>query len=217
MEMRKTYKVVIADDQELIRDCIKKYIEEDSEIEVVDCVENGKLAFEVCKKYKVDVVLMDMVMPDYDGITATKKIIELNKNIKVLILTSFPDSSQLVDAVKIGVSGYITKDSSAKDMIMSIKNTANGNLVFEKSVFDGILKNIMEEKKSEPDIFQDLNENEFAVLSILAIEGADNKDIAAKTYLSESTVRSIISKLMNKYGLTKRTQLAVFALKNGLS
>jgi len=141
----------------------------------------------------------------------------LNKNIKVLILTSFPDSSQLVEAVKIGISGYITKDSSAKDMIMSIKNTVNGNLVFEKSVFDGILKNIMEDNKPETDVFHDLNENELAVLRVLVRDGSENKDISEKVYLSEGTVRSIISRLMNKYGLSKRTQLALFALKNGLS
>lgn len=217
MNSGKKYRVVIADDHELVRDCIKNYLDEDPEIEVVACAENGKVAVEVCRKYKVDVVLMDMVMPVCDGITATKMIMDLNKDIKVLILTSFPDSSQLVEAVKIGISGYITKDSSAKDMITSIKNTVNGKLVFEKGVFDGIIKNIMENNKPETDVFHDLNENELAVLRILVKDGSDNKEISEKVYLSEGTVRSIISRLMKKYGLSKRTQLALFALKNGLS
>ena len=217
METNNTYNVLIADDHKLVRDCVKKYLENDAEIKVVACVENGKLAVDMCKLHKIDVVLMDMVMPECDGITASKEIVALNKNIKILILTSIPDGSKLIEATKCGVSGFITKDSSASDMILSIKNAANGKMVFEKSVFDGIINKIEDVKKPSVNIFSDLSEVELLVLKILSNEGLDNKEIAKKAFISESTVRSILSKLMKKYGISKRTQLVLFALKNGLA
>lgn len=217
METKNTYNILIADDHKLVRDCIKKYIEGDPEIKVVACVENGKLAVDMCKLHNIDVVLMDIVMPECDGITATKAIASLNKNIKILILTSIPDGSKLIEATKCGASGFITKDSPASDMILSIKNAANGKLVFEKSVFDGILNKLENIKNPDVNMFSDLSEVELLVLKILANEGLDNKEIAQKAFISESTVRSILSKLMKKYGINKRTQLVLFALKNGLA
>jgi len=216
MEVIKVYKVVIAEDKELIRDCIRKYLEADQEIEVVASVGNGMLAVDACRSNKVDVVLMDMVMPECNGIEATKMIMELDKDIKVLILTAFPDRLKLIEAAKAGASGYLIKDSPAKTMILSIKNAVNGILAFEKGVFDGILNSITEDNKPNSDIFSDLSENEINVLRILAEDGLDNKVIAQKLFLSEGTVKSIISKLMKKYSFNSRTQLALFALKNGL-
>lgn len=216
MEVEKVYNVVIAEDKELIRDCITKYLEADPEIKVVTGVGNGKLAVDACRSHKVDVVLMDMVMPECGGIEATKMIMELNKNIKVLILTAFPDKLKLIEAARAGASGYIIKDSPAKAMILSIKNAVNGILAFEKGVFDGVLNNIVENNNPDTNFFCDLNENEIAVLRVLAEDGLDNKEIAQKLYFSEGTVKSIISRLIKKYDLNSRTQLALFALKNGL-
>jgi len=207
--------VLIAEDQKLIRELIHEHLAKDPEIEVVDCVENGKLAVEVCRKYRIDVVLMDLMMPICDGIEATRKIVEYDKNIKVLVLTSLINDEKFMEATKAGACGYIIKDSSAEDIINSIKIANSNKCVFEYNFFLNSLEGMSKDLKDE-EFFNDLNKNELEILKLLACDGCDNKKIAKSLFISEGTVRSIVSKLLKKYDLNSRTQLAVFALKKGL-
>lgn len=213
--IKKKCRVLIAEDQKLIRELIYEYITKDPEIEVVDCVENGKLAVEVCRKCRIDVVLMDLMMPLCDGIEATKKIMEYDKNIKVLVLTSLINDDKCIEATKAGACGYIIKDSSAEDIINSIKIANSNKCVFEYNFLTNTMGGMSKDLKDE-NFFNDLNKNELETLKLLACDGCDNKEIAKNLFISEGTVRSIVSKLLKKYDLNSRTQLAVFALKKGL-
>ncbi len=208
------YNVVIADDHPIVREGLKLILETDSEIKVVACVENGLLAYRACKSHKVDVVLMDIVMPELDGIEATKMIQELNNDTKILILTSIPDGEKIKEAFNINVYGYILKDADPNDIIRSVKNTANGIISIKKSVLDEFLNNSIQPKQVSDFYFEDLSRYEREILNLIA-NGLENKEIAEKLHLSPGTVKVTITNLLVKYELKNRTQLAVFAIKNG--
>ncbi|KNY26116.1 response regulator transcription factor [Pseudobacteroides cellulosolvens] len=214
MEDSKLYKVVIADDHLIVLNGIKRILECDSEIEIVACAQNGTLAYNACRDFQVDIVLLDLVMPLCDGIEAAKMIKSLDKDIKILILTSIPDSTKVIEAVKIGINGYILKDSAPEDLIFSVKNAVNGKKVFDKIIFDKLIDN-MATLDVTHNLFVDLSETEYKVLDLIA-NGLENKEIADALFISPSTVRGVVSTLLLKYNVKNRTQLAIFATKNGL-
>lgn len=203
-------KVLIVDDDALIRDSLKIILDLEEDIEVVGCAKNGQEAFEFCKNNDVDVVLMDIRMPVCDGVLGTKMIKELNKNIKILILTTFMDDEYIYQALKNGAEGYILKNQSSDSIIESLRAVFKGNVVFEREVAK-VLTRIKPKKKSYDDY--GLTEKEFQILKYIG-EGLSNKEISQKLYLSEGTVRNYITTLLDKLNLRDRTQLAIFYIKN---
>jgi DNA-binding NarL/FixJ family response regulator len=208
------YNVVIADDHPVVCEGLKLILESDPEIKVIACVENGLLAYNACKNHQIDVVLMDIVMPELDGIEAAKMIQELNNDTKILILTSIPDGQKIKEALNSNVHGYILKDADPKDIIRSVKNTANGIISIKQSILDEFLNNCVQTKESNGVYFEDLSQHEREILSLIA-NGYENKEIAEELHLSSGTVKVTITNLLVKYNLKNRTQLAVFAIKNG--
>lgn len=203
-------KVLIVDDDALIRDSLKIILDLEEDIEVVGCAKNGQEAFEFCKNNDVDVVLMDIRMPVCDGVLGTKMIKELNKSIKILILTTFMDDEYIYQALKNGAEGYILKNQSSDSIIESLRAVFKGNVVFEREVAK-VLTRIKPKKKSYDDY--GLTEKEFQILKYIG-EGLSNKEISQKLYLSEGTVRNYITTLLDKLNLRDRTQLAIFYIKN---
>ena len=214
MKCRQLYNVVIADDHPIVREGLKLILESDPEMKVISCVENGLLAYETCKNHQIDVVLMDIIMPELDGIEASKMIHELNNDTKILILTSIPDGQKIKEAFNNNIHGYILKDADPKDIIRSVKNTANGIISVNQSVLDEFLTNSVQTKQANDFYFEDLSKYEREILSLIA-NGLENKEIAEKLHLSSGTVKVTITNLLVKYDLKNRTQLAVFAVKNG--
>jgi DNA-binding NarL/FixJ family response regulator len=203
-------KILIVDDDALIRDSLKIILGLEEDIEVVGCVKNGQEAFEFCKNNDVDVILMDIRMPVCDGVLGTKMIKGLNKNIKILILTTFMDDEYVYQALKYGAEGYLLKSQSTDSIIESIRAIFKGNVVFEKEVAK-VLTQIKPKKKSYEDY--GITEKEFQILKCIG-EGLSNKEIAIKLFLSEGTVRNYITSLLDKLNLRDRTQLAIFYIKN---
>ncbi len=206
-------KVLIADDIQILRQGLEAVFSLDSEIKVVGQASNGKEAFEICIKHSPDVVLMDMRMPDYDGEYGTRQIKAHFPSIKVLVLTTFDDSETVRKAVACGADGYILKEMENEKIISAVKTVHSGINVFGASVFSSI-KQTMNAPSPSAASFE-LTERDKELMTLIC-DGCDNKEIAARLFLAEGTVRNNISRLLEKLGLKDRTQLAVFAVKNNL-
>ncbi|WP_125153528.1 response regulator transcription factor [Clostridium rectalis] len=204
-------KIVIADDDGLIRDSLKLILELEGDIKVIGTVSNGNEAIEFCRKNEADIVLMDVRMPILDGVLATKEIKKENPSIKVIILTTFKDDEYIAQAIKNGAEGYILKNQSSDNIINSIRTVYNGNGVFQSEILNSIMGMIGENKKTEEKIL--LTEREFQVLKLIG-QGLSNREISKKLYLSEGTIRNYVTNLLEKLQLRDRTQLAIYFLKN---
>jgi DNA-binding NarL/FixJ family response regulator len=206
-------KIAIIDDQFILREGLKYIIESDSEIEVVGCATNGREALELCEQYKPDLVLMDIIMPEVDGVEATRLIKEkYGAQIKVVILTTFSDDEHIVRAIANGADGFILKDIQPADLFRTIKSTVAGLSIIE----EGSLSSVVKKLKTNREIPRiDLTDREKSVLRLI-VEGKDNKEIALELYLTEGSVRNIVSGILRKLDLRDRIQLAIFAVKNEL-
>lgn len=206
-------KVLIADDVQILRRGLEAVLSTDGEIKVIGEAANGKEALEMCIKHSPDVVLMDMRMPEYDGEYGTRQIKTHFPDIKVLVLTTFDDSETVQKAVACGADGYILKEMENEKIINAIKTVNSGINVFGATVFSSIKQTMPVSQPSAASF--ELSERERELMTLIC-DGCDNKEIAARLFLAEGTVRNNISKLLEKLGLKDRTQLAVFAVKNNL-
>ncbi|NSB12352.1 response regulator [Clostridium beijerinckii] len=215
-------RVIIAEDQKLLRESFKNIIENNSDIKVVACATNGNEAYDLCKEYMPDVVLMDLSMPICNGTDATKLIKAELPSVKVLVLTASNDKSDVTDAISNGADGYILKDISTEELILSIKSTSLGLGIITKDILSPMILNLRKENKKAKKKIIDINginisltERELKIVSMI-VDGKDNKEIASSLFIAEGTVKNIITEIISKLSLRDRTQLAVYAVKNGL-
>ncbi|MFJ5716259.1 response regulator [Neobacillus sp. NPDC093127] len=204
-------KVLIVDDDALIRDGLKILIELENDFEVTGTASNGQEAFEMCQKQRPDLVLMDIRMPVMDGVLGTKLIKQHFNTIKVVILTTFKDDDYIKEAIRSGAEGYILKNQPADSIIESLRAVGKGNTVFQREVVSALSTMLKDEKK--PPVKLGLSGREQEILGLIA-EGLSNKEIAERIYLSEGTIRNYTTVLLEKLKLRDRTQLAIFYLKN---
>ncbi|WP_160683482.1 response regulator transcription factor [Clostridium sp. C2-6-12] len=214
--------VIIAEDQKLLRESFKNIIENNSDIKVVACATNGKEAYDLCKEYKPDVVLMDLSMPICNGTEATKLIKTDFPSIKVLILTASNDKVDVTEAIINGADGYVLKNIGTEELILSIKSTSLGLGIVDKDLLEPVVLNLNKENKKTGNIIVDvsginvsLTERELSIVSMI-VEGKDNKEIGASLFIAEGTVKNIITEIISKLQLKDRTQLAVYAVRNEL-
>ncbi|KGM95715.1 response regulator transcription factor [Clostridium botulinum] len=204
-------KIIIADDDGLIRDSLKLILELQDDIEVVATAENGEEVINFCTQYSPDIVLMDIRMPILDGVLATKEIKNQQKDIKIIILTTFKDDEYIAEAIKNGAEGYILKNQDSDSIIECLRTVYNGNGVFQRDILNSLM--CMIRNKKTPSNKVNLTEREFEILALIG-EGLSNKEISKKVYLSEGTIRNYITNLLQKLQLRDRTQLAIYYLKN---
>jgi len=202
-------KVLIVDDDALIRDSLKMIIDLDKELSVVGTSTNGNEAFMFCLKTEVDVVLMDIRMPICDGIIGTKKIKEVFQNIKILILTTFQDDHYIYQALKNGAHGYMLKNTPSDKIKEMIKLVYSGTVLIHHEIAGKLTGMLNEEKDLST---YDLTNREIEMIKLVS-EGLSNKEISEKLFLGESTVKNYISNILFKLELRDRTQLAIFYLK----
>ena len=209
-------KIVIVDDEELIREGLKIILAGYEDIEVLGTCSDGKEVYEFCKENDVDVVLMDIRMGENDGVLGTKLVKSLDKDIKVLVLTTFKDSEYIKDVLKEGASGYLLKDSSYDLIHGGIKAAYEGNIVVHPNVISKLMVKEEEEKQSwNTKELKEITERERKIIVEIA-KGLSNKEISEKFFLSEGTIKNNISNILSKLGLRDRTQIAIFAFKNNL-
>ncbi|NLW41322.1 MAG: response regulator transcription factor [Tissierellia bacterium] len=197
--------IIIIDDDPLVVESLKTIIEANG-IEILAVGYNGHQAVELYEKYKPDLMLMDIRMERLNGLDATREILKIDPEARILLITTFQDDEYIGSALSLGCKGYILKQN-IKGIIPAINAVYSGNLVFDSKIVSNIKK-----YSKRDNIDTDLSERELDILLLVA-EGLNNKEIAEKLYLSEGTVRNYISNMLDKLGLRDRTQLAVYYYK----
>ena len=209
-------RVLICDDQDIVRDGLELLLKLESDIEVVGIATDGSEAVEMVEKEKPDLVLMDLKMPVMNGVDATREIKAKWPNIKVLVLTTYGTDEWVFDAIRAGASGYLLKDASREGVLSAIRGTMEGKTYVDPSIAGKLLNEVSGSKKKPATLITGkLTEREVEVLTLLA-RGLSNEDIAKQLFLSEGTVRNHISSVVSKFGVSDRTQAALIAVQHGL-
>jgi DNA-binding NarL/FixJ family response regulator len=208
-------RVVLADDQPLVRTGLRMILSAESDIEVVGEAANGFEAIDLCASTKPDVVLMDVRMPELDGISATRQIASLDAPPRVLVLTTFDLDEVVYDALRAGASGFLLKDAPEERLTTAIRVVADGGSLFAPSVTRRLIEEFARRApKSEADL-SSLTERENEVLRLVA-RGLSNAEIGSTLFVSENTVKTHVARVLMKLGVRDRVQAVVLAYESGL-
>jgi len=211
--MDKPIRILIADDHHLVRQGIEALLTVKGGIDVVGLAEDGVQAVELASSLRPDIILMDLMMPNKNGIEATRDIKAENPDARILIITSFAEDDNVYKAVKAGALGFLLKDSSPQELMQAIHDVCQGRM----SLHPRIASKLMEELNRPLDgkiTEEPLTDREFEVL-ILVAKGLSNQDIADKLVVSERTIGAHVSNILGKLHLANRTQAALYALREG--
>jgi len=209
------YRIVVADDHELIREGIKKLLELEDKFKIVGEASNGEEIIEVFNLFKPDLVILDINMPDKSGLEVLKIIKENKTDIKVVLLTINSDKKSLATAIESGANGYILKDSDPGELSEILLNIIDGETYIDKRLVNSLVdiyKHSNDELKSK---FHDLTEREKEVLYYLS-NGHTNKEISKKIFISEKTVKNYVTNIYSKLNVTNRVKAALFAIENDI-
>jgi NarL family two-component system response regulator LiaR len=213
--MTSSIRVLVADDHAIVRKGIRALLATEPDIEVVGEAENGREAVTEAERLQPDVILMDLVMPEVDGIEAIRRITGRQPEARILVLTSFAADDKVFPAIKAGALGYLLKDSGPEELVQAIHQVYRG----ESSLHPTIARKLLHElsRPSErPPTPEPLTEREVEVLRLVA-RGQSNQEIADQLVISEATVRTHVSNILGKLHLASRTQAALYALREGLA
>jgi NarL family two-component system response regulator LiaR len=208
--------VVIVDDHGIVRKGLQTYLNLMDDITVVAEAGNGVEALAQVRRHTPDVVLMDLVMPEMDGIEATRRIRQLSPSTKVIVLSSFTDDEKVFSAIKAGAIGYLLKDISPEDLASAIRAVMRGKTQLHPDIAQKLMKQFIDPKDPNEVISEDLTPREIEVLRLLA-QGMSNAELANALYISEKTVKTHVSNILGKLNLNDRTQAAIYAYKHGLA
>ena len=209
-------KILLCDDQAVIRDGMEMLLQLEKDFQMVGSAQDGFEAVELAAKTQPDLILMDLKMPGMNGIEATREIRKKFPNIKILVLTTYDDDEWVFDAIRAGASGYLLKDTPRQKIIEAIRGTVDGKSFVDPAVEGKLLNQVASNQTQPASILEDkLTERELDVLRLLA-KGMTNTDIAGTLHLSEGTVRNHVSAILEKLGVSDRTQAAVIAIQHGL-
>lgn len=215
-------KILIADDQDLIRESLKIVLDLNKDMDVIGTAENGLKVLELLKKGLPDVILMDVRMPEMDGVLCTKTVKEKYPGVKIIILTTFDDDEYVFYALKYGASGYLLKGCSVQELTAAIHTVMGGGSILNQGAINKVVKlfnqlaqaNITMELDGRR--VEELNRTEKNIASLVG-RGLSNKEIAEKLFLSEGTIRNALSSALSKLNLRDRTQLAIWSVQTGLT
>ena len=213
-------KVLIADDQELIRESLKIVLNTHEDLQVIDTVEDGFGVLDSLKRNIPDVILMDIRMPRMDGVYCTKMVKEAYPDVKIIILTTFDDDDFVFSALKFGASGYLLKGVSMDGLYQAILTVVSGGAMINPDIATKVFRLFSKMANTNyainvnDDNVRELNKPERKVIQQVGF-GLSNKEIAQKLFLSEGTVRNYLSSILSKLELRDRTQLAIWAVQTG--
>lgn len=213
-------RVAVVDDQTLMRDGFTMILDAQPDIDVVGDAENGRQGLELCRRTRPDVVLMDIRMPEMDGIEATKLITaDPTLATKALMLTTFDLDEHVYAAMRAGASGFLLKDTPKKELVEAVRIIAGGNALLAPSVTKRLIEEFSRQTKpdaSRAALPENLTEREHQTLSLLA-RGMNNREIAAELIIGEATVKTHVSSLLTKLGVRDRVQAVVLAYETGVA
>ncbi|MCT8139284.1 response regulator transcription factor [Anaerobacillus sp. CMMVII] len=208
-------KIVIADDHHVVRKGLVFFLKTQEDLVIVGEAQNGLEAIKLADELLPDIILMDVMMPEMDGIEATKRIKETHPEMKILILTSMSDQGYVIPAIRAGANGYQLKDVEPDELVRSIRGVANGESQLSAKVTSQMMTFISGESKGTEKPLSHLTKREKDVLAEIA-KGKSNKEIAVSLFITEKTVKTHVSNILAKLELHDRTQAALYAVKHGL-
>jgi two-component system, NarL family, response regulator LiaR len=218
-------RVLIVDDHAMVRQGLRTFLELQDQsslpIEVTGEAANGLEAVELARQTQPDIVLLDLMMPEMDGLQAAPKIIECSPHSRVIILTSFGEEDKVLPAIRAGAQGYLLKDIPPNELVQAVREVYLGKVQLHPDVAQKLMSAVAAKeaptaRRAAADSETDLTEREREVLQLIA-DGRNNREIAEKLVISEKTVKTHVSNILGKLHLDDRTQAAIYALRHGLT
>ena len=223
-------RILIADDHELVRDGFKRLLGYEEGLEVVGEASNGREAVELCRRLEPDLVLMDVRMPEMDGLEATRTIKAEQPQVSVLVITTYENADYLLEAIKAGVAGYVLKDASSERLVNSMRRVLAGEWPLNQELGVRLIRRLASEgpqtsappsaaesgAKAAPPLLEDFTPREVEVLGLL-LRGKTNEEIAKSLSISRATAKVHVRHIIAKLGVSDRTQAVVRALELGLA
>jgi NarL family two-component system response regulator LiaR len=205
-------RVLLVDDHAVVRQGLRAFLQLQPDIEVVAEAASGPAALEAAASHEPDVVVMDLIMPGGDGVSAIARLKQANPGIRVLVLSSFADDDQVFSSMQAGAEGYLLKDVEPDDLAAAIRQVHGGQPALHPDVATLLMRRVVEPR---PSVLEQLTPRELDVLR-LVVEGFANKEIARRLAITEKTVKTHVSSILQKLNVTDRTGAAVLAIRRGL-
>lgn len=202
--------ILIVDDHAIVRQGLRTYLDLQPDMEVVGEAADGRQAVEMARDLLPDIVLMDLVMPNMDGVEATRAVTAASPSTRVIVLTSFSEDEQVFASIKAGAQGYLMKDVLPQELVRAIRTVSRGEAQLDPEIARKLMHEFSNPQPARPK--HDLTERELEVLRLIS-QGKSNKDISEELVLSEKTVKTHVSNILQKLHLSDRTQAAVYALR----
>jgi DNA-binding NarL/FixJ family response regulator len=209
-------RVLVVDDHTVVRSGLTSFFALIDDIEVVGEAGDGSEALAAARRLHPDVVLMDLLMPTMDGVTATGRIKDELPEIEVVAMTSFIEEEKVTAALAAGASGYLLKDAEADEVAQAVRDAYHGDVHLDPAVARLLAERLRQRPAAEAPLTEPLTEREKEVLRLVA-QGLSNKDIAARLFITERTARTYVSNILGKLGLQSRTQAALWAIEHDLA
>jgi NarL family two-component system response regulator LiaR len=202
--------VMLVDDHAIVRQGLRTYLELQPDLEVVGEASDGQMAITMARDKLPDIILMDLVMPNSDGVEATREITSTSPSTKIIVLTSFSEDEKVFASIKAGAQGYLMKDVLPQDLVRAIRTVHRGEAQLDPEIARKLMQEFTNPQPAAPK--HDLTDRELEVLTLIA-HGKSNKEISEELVLSEKTVKTHVSNILQKLHLSDRTQAAVYALR----
>ena len=211
-----TIRVLVADDQAMVRGGFRMLLSGEPDIDVVGEAANGREAVEEAARLRPSVVLMDIRMPELDGLEAARRILAADGTARILVLTTFDLDEYVYEALRIGASGFVLKDDPPEQLVAAIRTVAGGNALLSPAVTKRVIKRFTRIPRATPPArIDELTERELEVFRLIT-RGLSNAEIGAELYISETTVKTHITHILQKLNLRDRVQAVVLAYETGL-
>lgn len=214
-QMSQPITVLIVDDHQLVREGVRTFLQKQSDIAVVGEAASGQEGLRLAAELVPDVVLMDLVMPEMDGVETTRRLKQISPESQVIVLTSFDDDQHIFPAISAGALSYLLKDVGTAALADAVRLAARGEAVMTPQVAARVMQELRQGSQTRPQFDSTLSEREIEVLRLIA-EGRSNTEIAERLVISEHTVKRHVSNILSKLRLADRTQAAVYAWREGM-
>jgi len=213
--MSETISVLLVDDHAMVRQGVKAFLITQPDLSVVGEAGSGAEAIQLAAQLIPDVILMDLIMPNMDGVETTRRVKQVSPRSQIVVLTSYHEDEHIFPALKAGALSYILKDISAEELASAVRKAATGEAVLHPRVAARVIKELQGKREDNLNPFTELSERELEVLKLIA-DGMSNAEMAAKLVLSEKTIKGHVSNILSKLHLVDRTQAAVYAWREGV-
>jgi NarL family two-component system response regulator LiaR len=213
--MKDKIEILIVDDHAVVRQGLRAFLDTQSDLHVIGEASTGDEAVRLAAEYVPDVILMDLVMPDMDGVEATRRIKSLTPRTEIIILTSYHEDEHIFPSLRAGALSYLLKDVEMDDLADAVRCATSGEAILHPRIAARVIKDLQGEREQEPNVFFELTDRELEVLQLIA-QGLSNAEIEERLVISENTVKGHVRNILSKLHLADRTKAAVLAWRQGL-